>query len=177
MNFKETTLGGAFVIEVQAFEDERGFFGRTFCRHEFSMHGLNVTIAQCNTSFNRHSGTLRGMHYQLAPHGEDKLVRCTRGKLYDVIVDLRRESRTFKQWFAIELTAENRLMLYVPKGVAHGFLTLEDNTEIHYQMSEFYHPESAGGVRWNDPAFNIQWPESQPILADRDRNWPDYHPA
>jgi dTDP-4-dehydrorhamnose 3,5-epimerase len=175
MNFSETKLPGAFIIEVQRLVDERGFFGRTFCRNEFAGRGLNADVVQCNISFNRDSGTLRGMHYQSVPHGEDKLIRCTRGKLYDVIVDLRRESPTFKQWFALELTAENRLMLYVPRGFAHGFQTLEDNTEVCYQMSEFYHSESACGVRWNDPAFKIQWPSGiRVILSERDRNWPDY---
>jgi dTDP-4-dehydrorhamnose 3,5-epimerase len=156
-------------------EDGRGFFGRSFCRGEFTERGLNPEIVQCNISFNRYAGTLRGMHYQLAPHAEEKLVRCTRGKLYDVIVDLRQESPTFKQWISLELSVDNRLMLYIPKGCAHGFQTLEDNTEVFYQMSEFYYPESGRGVRWNDPAFGVQWPEGvQMILSDRDRNWPDY---
>jgi dTDP-4-dehydrorhamnose 3,5-epimerase len=175
MMFRETKLSGAFVLEVQRLDDDRGFFGRTFCRNEFAGRGLNPDVAQCNISYNRDAGTLRGMHYQSAPHAEDKLIRCTRGKLYDVIVDLRRESPTFKQWVAVELTGENRLMLYVPKGCAHGFLTLEDHTEVCYQMSEFYHPESSRGVRWDDPAFKIQWPSGvRAILSERDRNWPDY---
>ena len=175
MIFNETKLPGVFIVEVQRLEDERGFFGRSFCRNEFAGRGLNPVVAQCNISFNRDTGTLRGMHYQDAPHAEDKLIRCTRGKLYDVIVDLRLKSPTLKQWIAAELTGDNRRMLYVPKGCAHGFLTLEDNTEIFYQMSEFYHPESARGVRWNDPAFGIQWPSGvQVILSERDRNWPDY---
>lgn len=175
MIFRETKLPGAFVIEVQRLEDDRGFFGRSFCRHEFVNHGLNLDVAQCNLSFNRNAGTLRGMHYQAAPHAEDKLIRCTRGSLYDVIIDLRRDSPTFRQWVAVELTDENRHMLYIPKGFAHGFQTLIDNTEIFYQMSEFYHPESVRGVRWNDPIFGIQWPAvDMAILSDRDRNWPDY---
>ena len=175
MIFCETKLPGAFIIEVARLEDERGFFGRTFCRNEFARRGLNPNVAQCNISFNRDAGTLRGMHYQSAPYAEDKLIRCTKGKLYDVIVDLRRKSATFKQWIAVELTEENRLMLYVPKGCAHGFQTLEDNTEVFYQMSEFYHPDSACGVRWNDPAFKIQWPAGvRGISSERDRNWPDY---
>lgn len=175
MIFKETKLSGAFVIEVQRLEDDRGFFGRSFCRQEFIARGLNPDVAQCSISFNRKAGTLRGMHYQTAPHAEDKLISCTRGKLYDVIVDLRRESPTFKKWIALDLTGDNRLMLYVPKGCAHGFQTFEDNTEVFYQMSEFYHAESARGVRWNDPAFGIQWPAGvQVILSERDRNWPDY---
>jgi len=175
MIFKETKLPGAYVIEMQRLEDDRGFFGRSFCRHEFVNRGLNPGVAQCSISFNREAGTLRGMHYQKDPHAEDKVVRCTRGILYDVIIDLRPDSPTFKEWIGLELTEENRLMLYVPKGFAHGFQTLTDNTEALYQMSEFYHPESACGFRWNDPTFGIQWPYGErAILSDRDRNWPDY---
>ena len=175
MIFNETKLPGVFIVDLQRLEDDRGFFCRSFCRNEFAGRGLNPDVAQCNISFNRDAGTLRGMHYQSTPHAEDKLIRCTRGKLYDVIVDLRRESPTFKQWIGLELTGDNRRMLYVPKGCAHGFQTLEDNTEVFYQMSEFYHPESAHGVRWNDPAFGIQWPAGVPvIISERDRNWPDY---
>jgi dTDP-4-dehydrorhamnose 3,5-epimerase len=175
MIFIETKLPGVFIVELQRLEDDRGFFGRSFCRQEFAERGLNPEVAQCNISFNRDAGTLRGMHYQAAPHAEEKVVRCTRGSLYDVIVDLRTESPTYKQWIAVELTGENRRMLYIPKGFAHGFQTLVDNTEIFYQMSEFYHPESACGVRWNDPAFGIQWPiGDRVILSDRDRYWPDY---
>lgn len=175
MIFRETKLPGVFIIEEQRLKDERGFFGRTFCRNEFAGHGLNPDVAQCNVSFNRHAGTLRGMHYQSAPHAEDKLIRCTRGKLYDVVVDLRRQSPTFKQWFSLELTGDNRRMLYIPKGCAHGFQTLEDNTEVFYQMSEFHHPEFACGIRWNDPLFGIQWPSGvQAILSERDLRWPDY---
>ncbi len=175
MLFRETKLPGAFVIEVQRLEDDRGFFGRSFCRQEFIVQGLNPDVSQCSISFNRKAGTLRGMHYQAAPHPEDKLIRCTRGSLYDVIIDLRRDSPTFRQWTALELKGDNYRMLYVPKGCAHGFQTIEDNTEVFYQMSEFYHPESARGVRWNDPAFGIQWPmEGRVILSDRDRDWPDY---
>jgi len=175
MIFSETKLSGAFIIEVKRLEDERGFFGRSFCRLEFEEHGLNPFVAQCNISFNRDAGTLRGMHYQAAPHAEEKLVRCTRGALYDVIIDLRPESPTFKQWVSLELTEENCRMLYIPKGFAHGFQTLVDETEIFYQMSAFYHPDSGRGVRWNDPAFGIQWPETdRVILSDRDRVWPDY---
>jgi len=173
--FKETRLPGAFIVELQRLHDERGFFSRSFCRQEFVERGLNPDVAQCSISFNRHAGTLRGMHYQEAPYAEEKLIRCTRGRLYDVIVDLRRESPTFTQWIALELTGDSGPMLYVPKGCAHGFQTLEDNTEVFYQMSEFYHPEAARGVRWNDPAFGIQWPAGiQEIMSERDRNWPDY---
>jgi dTDP-4-dehydrorhamnose 3,5-epimerase len=175
MIFRETKLLGAFIIEVQCREDDRGFFSRSFCRHEFAERGLNPEVAQCNISFTREAGTLRGMHYQAAPHAEAKLIRCVRGSVYDVIVDLRRESQTFRQWISLELTENNDRMLYVPEGFAHGFQTLADNTEIFYQMSEFYHPESARGVRWNDQAFGIQWPAGdRAILSDRDRNWPDY---
>ena len=175
MIFSETKLPGAFIIEVQRLEDERGFFGRSFCRREFEEHGLNPFVAQCNISFNRDAGTLRGMHYQAAPHAEEKLVRCTRGALYDVIIDLRPESPTFKRWISLELTEDNGRMIYIPKGFAHGFQTLVDKTEIFYQMSTFYHPDSSRGVRWNDPAFGIQWPETdRVILSDRDRVWPDY---
>ena len=175
MIFWETRLKGAFVIEVQRLEDDRGFFGRIFCRREFLAHGLNPDVVQCSISFNRKAGTLRGMHYQDAPHAEDKLIRCSRGALYDVIIDLREGSPTFRQWEAVELMEDNRRMLYVPKGFAHGFQTLADNTEVIYQMSEFYHPESARGVRWNDPAFGIRWPDAdRAILSERDREWPDY---
>ena len=175
MIFNETKLPGAFIIEVKRLEDERGFFGRSFCRREFEERGLNPFVAQCNISFNRDAGTLRGMHYQATPHAEEKLVRCTRGALYDVIIDLRPESPTFKRWVSLELTEENCRMLYIPKGFAHGFQTLADETEIFYQMSAFYHPDSSRGVRWNDPAFGIQWPETERvILSDRDRVWPDY---
>jgi dTDP-4-dehydrorhamnose 3,5-epimerase len=175
MIFMETKLPGAYVIDMERLEDDRGFFSRSFCRHEFVNRGLNPEIAQCSISFNRKASTLRGMHYQASPHAEDKIIRCTRGRLYDVIIDLRPDSPTYKKWLALELTGENRLMLYVPKGFAHGFQTLIDNTEVIYQMSEFYHPESACGIRWNDPAFGIRWPEKdRVVISDRDRNWPNY---
>lgn len=175
MIFRETKLKGAFIIELKRLEDERGFFARTFCQEEFRAHGLNPRVVQCNISFNKQKGTLRGMHYQIAPYEEAKLVRCTRGAIYDVIIDLRPESPTFKQWVAAELTAENRRMLYVPEGFAHGFQTLEDNTEVFYMMSEFYHPECAKGVRWDDPAFGIKWPiTSNVTISVKDRNYPDF---
>jgi dTDP-4-dehydrorhamnose 3,5-epimerase len=174
MIFKETKLQGAYVIEFAPIEDERGFFGRAFCRNEYEKYGLNPRIVQCNISFNKRRETLRGMHYQAKPHEEARLVRCTRGRIYDVILDLRGESPSFKQWVAVELTAENRRMLYIPEGFAHGFQTLENETEVFYQMSEFYAPEHARGVRWNDPAFGIQWPAEQPILSVRDRSFPDF---
>lgn len=172
MIFKETKLKGAFVIEPERIEDERGFFARTFCRKEFEAHGLDPNLVQCSVSFNKKKGTLRGMHYQLSPYQETKLVRCTRGAIYDVILDLRPNSPTFKQWVSVELTGENGRMVYIPEGIAHGFQTLESNTEVLYQMSEFYHPESACGVCWDDPALAIQWPIVEAVLSDRDRAWP-----
>ena len=174
MIFIETTLQGAFIIELDKLEDERGFFARTWCQREFAAHGLNPHLVQCNISFNRQRGTLRGMHYQAAPHEEAKLVRCTRGGIYDVIIDLRAQSPTFKHHIAVTLTAQNYRMLYVPEGYAHGFQTLEDNTEVVYQMSAFYAPDSARGVRWDDPAFGIQWPSAQRIISERDRTYPDF---
>ena len=173
MIFKETPLSGAFVIEAERREDERGFFARTWDQQEFEAHGLNPSVVQCNTSFNTKRGTLRGMHYQAAPHEEAKLVRCTRGAIYDVIIDLRRDSTTFKQWAATELTADNYRMHYVPEGFAHGFLTRKDRTEVFYQMSQFHVPASARGVRWDDPAFGIQWPIAVEVISDRDKNYPD----
>jgi dTDP-4-dehydrorhamnose 3,5-epimerase len=177
MIFAETKLKGAFVIEPERLQDERGFFARTWCKREFEHHGLNPNLVQCNISFNKRKGTLRGMHYQGALHEEAKLVRCTLGGIYDVIIDLRPKSKTFGQWLAIELTSQNRKMLYVPEGFAHGFQTLEDNTEIFYQMSEFYAPESARGVRWNDPQFNIFWPVDQPAISKKDQAFPDFIPS
>ena len=175
MLFIETKLAGVYIIELEKREDDRGFFARTFCQREFDAHGLNPRIVQCSVSFNRRKGTLRGMHYQVAPYEETKLVRCTMGAIYDVAVDLRRDSPTFKQWVAVELTADNRTMFYIPEGFAHGFQTLEDNTEVAYQMSEFYHPESARGVRWDDPAFGIKWPEGEiRIISEKDRGYLDY---
>ena len=172
MKFLKTPLAGAYVIEAERIEDSRGFFARSFCVDEFARHGLDPSIAQCNISFNRIAATLRGMHYQIAPHEEIKVVRCTMGAIYDVIVDLRPESEAYGRWYAVELTAENRKALYIPKGFAHGFQTLSDNSEVLYQMSEFYHPESARGMRWDDPAFGITWPLPEPILSDRDRSYP-----
>ena len=175
MKFTETQLKGAYIIEPELLTDERGFFARSWCQKEFIEFGLNPNLVQCNISFNHKKGTLRGMHYQAKPHEEAKLVRCTMGAIYDVIIDLRPESSTFKQWVAVELTAENRKMLYIAEGIAHGFQTLEDNTEVFYQMSEFYYPESATGVRWNDPAFGIEWPSTQEvIISDKDQSYPDF---
>jgi len=174
MNFIKLKLKGAFTIEPEPQEDERGFFARTWCQHEFEAHDLNARLVQCNISFNKKKGTLRGMHYQVVPHEEAKLVRCTMGGIYDVALDLRSASRTFKEWVAVELTAENHRMIYIPEGLAHGFQTLTDNTEVFYQMSEFYHTESARGVRWDDPAFGIKWPLPNPILSHTDRSYPDW---
>jgi dTDP-4-dehydrorhamnose 3,5-epimerase len=178
MVFNETKLKGAYLIETEPQEDERGFFARTFCREEFAKHGLNPNVAQCNLSYNHKKGTLRGMHYQVAPWEEAKLVSCVSGAIYDVIVDLRADSTTHCQWLAVELGARGRRrMLYIPEGFAHGFQTLEDDTEVFYQMSQFYVPESARGMRWNDPAFAIQWPDGPRILSARDMNYPDFHVA
>ena len=174
MIFTETKLAGAFVIDMERHTDERGFFARTFCQQEFEAHGLNARVAQCNVSFNRRKGTLRGMHYQAAPFAEAKLVRCTSGSIYDVIIDLRPASATFKRHFAVELSAENRRMLYIPEDFAHGFQTLEDDTEVFYLMAQRYSAEHARGVRWNDPAFGIEWPKDERIIVDRDRNYPDF---
>ena len=174
MIFKETKLKGAYVIEINPIEDERGFFARSFCAKEFKEHGLNQNIAQCNISYNEKKGTLRGVHYQAAPHEEAKLVRCTMGAIYDVIIDLRPDSSTFKKWIGVELTKENRRMLYVPEGFAHGFQTLEDHTEVLYQMSEFHHPEWARGVRWNDPTFGIFWPVNVEIISIGDQQYLDF---
>ncbi len=175
MKFTETPLKGAFVIDIEPVEDERGMFARTWCEEEFRKHGLNTSIKQCNVSLNRRRGTLRGMHFQRPPHGEVKLIRCTRGAIHDVIIDLRPESPTFRQSFAIRLTERNHTMLYVPEGFAHGFQTLEDHSEVFYQMSAFYHPAAAAGVRWNDPAFGIRWPEAEErIISDRDARYPDF---
>jgi len=172
--FTETKLNGAFIIEPEKHEDDRGFFARSWCRKEFQAHSLNPTTVQCNISFNKRKGTLRGMHYQVAPFAESKLVRCTAGAIYDVVIDLRPDSPTYRHYVGEVLSADNYKMFYVPEGFAHGFQTLEDNTEIFYQMSEFYSSQHARGVRYSDPAFGIKWMISDPIIADRDRNYPDF---
>lgn len=177
MIFRETPLAGAWVLEPERIEDERGFFARTFCRHGFEERGLDPAIAQCSVSFNHRRGTLRGLHFQAAPHEEVKLVRVTRGAVWDVIVDLRPESPTFRKHFSIVLSAESRHELYIPKGMAHGFQTLEDGTEVFYQISEFYAPESARGYRWDDPSFAIPWPEPVTVMSDKDRNLPLFEEA
>lgn len=174
MIFTKTPLKGAFVVEIEKHTDDRGFFGRSWCRREFEEHGLNPRLVQCNISFNPKRATLRGMHFQRSPFEEAKLIRCTMGSIYDVIVDLRPDSGTFRQYFAVELNAENRKMLYVPEGFAHGFLTTCDNSEVFYQMSEFYAPDHGRGFRWNDPAFGIAWPLEVEIISDRDSNYSDF---
>jgi dTDP-4-dehydrorhamnose 3,5-epimerase len=173
--FNETKLKGAYIIQVEPLEDERGSFARTFCREDFGRHGLNSLVAQCNISNNRRKGTLRGMHYQIAPHAEAKLVTCLAGSIYDVIIDLRPDSLTCSHWIALELSAcHPRNLLYIPEGFAHGFQTLEDNTEVFYQMSHAYAPEAARGVRWDDPAFAIHWPDGPRIISARDQHYPDF---
>jgi dTDP-4-dehydrorhamnose 3,5-epimerase len=174
MKFKELPFSGSFLLELEENHDERGFFARAWCKKEFESRGLNSNLAQCSISFNKRKGALRGMHYQIKPYEEAKLVRCTLGAIYDVIIDLRPGSPTFKKWYATELSAQNRHMLYIPEGLAHGFLTLKDNSEVFYQISEFYHVECAKGVRWNDPAFNIQWPDAEIIISARDLEYPDF---
>lgn len=174
MLFKKTSLKDSYIIELELMEDERGFFARSFCQREFEKHGLNPSIVQCNISRNKAKGTLRGMHYQTAPHQEAKLVSCLRGSLYDVIIDLRHDSPTYCKWIAVELSGKNYKILYVPKGFAHGFQTLEDDTVVFYQISEFYHPESSRGIKWNDPSFGISWPILDPILSEKDRSHPFY---
>lgn len=176
MIFRETSLVGAFVIEIERNEDERGFFARTWSKTDLETHGLSTKIVQCSVSLNHRRGTLRGIHYQVAPFEEVKIVRCTRGAIYDVIVDLRRGSKTYLKWFAVELTAQNHTMLYVPAGVAHGFLTTMDATEVYYEISEEYSPDHARGVRWNDPLFGIQWPVPVTTISERDRTCPDFEP-
>jgi dTDP-4-dehydrorhamnose 3,5-epimerase len=174
VRFLESKVAGAFVVDLETFADDRGFFARVWCARELGERGLESRLAQCSTSFNRRKGTLRGMHYQIAPHAEAKLVRCIRGAIHDVVVDLRRESPTFRRWDAVELTAENRRGLYIPPGCAHGFQTVADDSEVLYFISEFHAPDAARGARWNDPAFAIEWPLPDPILSERDRTYPDF---
>jgi dTDP-4-dehydrorhamnose 3,5-epimerase len=177
MKFKETEIKGAFLIDPEPLEDERGFFARTWCRKEFEQYGLNVDWVQCNISYNTRRGTLRGMHYQIAPYAEAKLVRCTMGAIYDVIIDLRPDSGSYRKWISAELSAENRKMIYIPQGFAHGFQTIVDHTEVFYQMSAFYAPEYARAVRWNDPQFNIHWPEADRIISEKDQKIKDFDPG
>ena len=172
MIFEPLTLAKAFLVKPSRLEDDRGFFARTWCAREFGAHGLEPSLSQCSISFNKVRGTLRGLHYQVQPHAEAKLVRCTRGAIFDVIVDLRPASPTYLDHCTATLTADNRDAVYVPRGCAHGFLTLEDESEVLYQMSTDHAPGAAGGVRWDDPAFGIAWPAAPDIISDRDRTWP-----
>jgi dTDP-4-dehydrorhamnose 3,5-epimerase len=174
MLFTETRVKGAHVVDLERRADDRGFFARAWCQKEFQIQGLTARLTQVNVSFNRRKGTLRGLHFQLPPYQEAKVVSCTQGAIYDVVVDLRRDSPTHLQWAAVELTAGNRRMLYVPEGCAHGFQTLADHSELLYLMSEFYSPEHARGVRYNDPSFGITWPLPAECLSEADRAWPDY---
>ncbi len=174
MIFTETKLKGSFIIEIEKHEDERGFFGRSWCVNEMKNHGINMNVVQANVSYNKQKGTFRGMHYQVAPFEEAKLVRCSKGSIFDVIIDLRMDSPTFKQWFGVDLSQENYKMLYIPKDFAHGFITLEDDCEISYLMSELYAPGAAATIRWNDPLFNIQWPFEPTILSEKDKSQPDF---
>ena len=172
MKFQETKIKGLYIIEPELKVDERGYFARIFCKREFARIGLNFEIVQINRSSNLKKGTLRGMHFQKPPKAEDKIVQCLKGAIYDVAIDLRKDSKTFGRWIAVELTEENRKMFFIPKGFAHGFQSLRDNSEILYFMSEFYSPEHESGVRWDDPFFNIKWPIKNPILSENDKNWP-----
>ena len=174
MQFTETQLPGVFVIELERHEDDRGWFARTWCREEFAKHGLPLEFAQNSISHNARRGTLRGMHFQTAPHAEAKLIRCVAGAVHDVALDLRPDSPTFKQSFAMELSAENGRALFLPEGIAHGFQTLADDSALHYQMTAPYVAEASTGVHWNDPAFDLEWPVAEPILSERDQAWPDF---
>lgn len=178
MIFTKTKLMGAYIIQVDKIEDQRGFFARMWCRKEFEDYDLNPTVAQINISFNKNRGVIRGLHYQTRPHEEAKLIRCTRGAIYDVIIDLRPDSATYLNWIGVELTAENRKMLYVPENFAHGYQSLKVNTEVLYPVSQFYSPESVKGIRWNDPTFSIEWPVAENlIISEQDKKWPDYSPV
>lgn len=174
MIFTETELKGAYIIEIEKLKDHRGFFARSWCQNEFKNHGLTTRLVQANVSYNKKTGTLRGMHYQMSPYEETKLVRCTRGAIYDLIIDLRPASPTYTQWIGVELTAENYKMLYVPENFAHGFQTLEDDTEVTYQVSQFYTPGAESGIRWDDPTFSIDWPIEVRVISDKDKSWPNY---
>jgi dTDP-4-dehydrorhamnose 3,5-epimerase len=177
MKFTEIHLNGAFLVNPEKKEDHRGFFARFFCENEFKAHNLVSQYVQINTSLTIAKGTLRGMHYQLQPSAEVKVVSCTKGSLFDVILDIRPDSPTFGKWYGTELTSENRTMMYVPRGFAHGFMTLQENTEVLYMVSAFYAPELERGIRYNDPGFNIQWPVNPVEISDKDKNWPNFDPA
>jgi dTDP-4-dehydrorhamnose 3,5-epimerase len=175
MKLVATPVDGAYLVELTPRGDDRGFFARAWCRDELAAEGLNGSFVQCNDSLSRHKGTLRGLHYQAEPFGEVKLIRCVRGAIFDVLVDVRPESPSYLRWFGAELTADNRTMMYVPAGCAHGYLTLEDETEVMYPVTCAYRPDAERGVRWNDPAFGIAWPEVGPLtLSPKDGAWPDY---
>lgn len=174
MIFTETELKGAFIVEIKQLTDDRGFFGRSWCRNEMEAHGLNGNIAQANTSFSKTKGTIRGLHYQKHPYEETKIIRCTKGAIYDVIVDLRKDSPTFMKWIGVELTEDNYRMVYVPENFAHGFITLADNTEVYYLVTSFYTPHAEGGIRYDDPALNIQWPVPVSVVSEKDRLHPDF---
>lgn len=174
MIFTELKLKGAFLIEIKKIEDDRGFFGRTWCNNEFEEHGLNAQIKQINTSLSLRKGTIRGMHYQVDPYQETKFIRCTRGRVFDVIVDLRPESPTFLQWVGNELTQDNYRMIYVPENFAHGLLSLEDNSEVYYPVTEFYTPGAERGIRWNDKALSIDWPIPVDVVSEKDAGHPDF---
>jgi len=172
--FTETELKGAFIIELEKLEDERGFFARTWDQKLFEENGLNSRIVQCDISFNKLKGTIRGMHFQIPPHEEAKVVSCIKGKIYDVIIDLRSSSETYKKWFGCELSSENRKILYIPEGFAHGFETLENDTEVFYQMSEFYMPKYARGIKWNDESFDIKWPLNPTMMSQKDLSYQNF---
>lgn len=172
MKFRKTKIKGVYIIEPEPKIDERGYFTRVFCQEEFKKNGLNFNIVQINRSFTKKKGTIRGMHFQKEPKAEDKIIQCLKGAIYNVILDLRKNSKTFAQWLAVELSEENKKMLLVPKGCANGFQALSDNCEILYFMSEFYSPDYAAGLRWNDPFLKIPWPIKNPFLSYKDKNWP-----
>ena len=174
MTFTETPLAGAYIIDIVALKDDRGFFARTWSVDELKQRGLDATLVQCNVAWNPTKGTLRGMHFQRPPYDEVKIIRCTRGALFDVIIDLRPSSPTFKQWTSVELDADSRRMLYVPKGLAHGYITLTDDVEAYYHVSAPYTPGSADGVAWDDPAFGVTWPMAPTVISERDRAWPRF---
>jgi len=176
MIFTETKLKGAFLVEVKKIEDERGFFGRAWCQQEFEDHGLNGKVCQLNTSFSKHKGTIRGMHYQVDPYQETKFIRCTRGAIFDVMIDLRPESPTFLQWVGNVLTADNYAMAYVPENFAHGFITLEENSEVYYPVTQFYTPGAERGFRYNDPTFNVEWPVEALHVSEKDMGHADFNP-
>ncbi|MHC4644436.1 MAG: dTDP-4-dehydrorhamnose 3,5-epimerase [Planctomycetota bacterium] len=175
MIFTETKLRGAFIIEMEPIRDTRGYFARAWCKKEFEEHGLKSSLVQANITFSREKGTLRGMHYQAAPYQEAKVVRCIKGAIFDVIIDLRPDSPTYREWISAELTENNCKMFYVPEDFAHGYQTLEQKTEVFYQVSQCYRPESEAGIRWNDPQFGIRWPLAENlIISEKDKKWPDF---